>query len=421
MIQNDPIVRQAVMALSSLHESYLDSQPADPSLPDRALVYYQKARQKIIGLESPDRFFDSILCASIIFSACEGLRGNFDTSTQHALAGLKMIIGRDTCAPRTASIFTADERTLFDVFLDLQSQVMEANEDGFDMAYPGLAEEMLDMPDNFKSTEEAVVHIQILTNQIFDLYANADEHHETYPWIPSQVSPFLQPVYTAICSKFHKWEVAVSQLECSAQQVDDRQRAAYTILKVFAFSFKIYLYVFVHGEDKYDDLIQTNYHILTLIETYLSFHTDTASVISSNSSQAAPSPESTRSRPLSFTSYAGVIPVLFEIASRTNDEALSQKAIQLLRYSNRREGVWDGQQAASLAVKLNQIRDDGELAAATNRAGYKFLITDVQLLSDRKYLIKSGFKRIQPGSFDSWWLETIPSDKGMTQSQIVTI
>lgn len=215
LIQTDSIVRQAIMALSTLHEYYLNPQPADSILCDRALIYYQKARQQIIGLESLDDSFDSILCASVIFSACEGLRGNFSTATQHAIAGMKMIVDRKSSGSHAVTLLTASEKSLFYVFLDLQSQVLEANEDGFELAYPGLEQHLFDMPTLFTSAEQAVVHLQILVNQILDLYHTAVEHHETVPWISSQVSPALQPVYEAICSKFYVWERAVTQMEGS--------------------------------------------------------------------------------------------------------------------------------------------------------------------------------------------------------------
>lgn len=421
LIQTDPIVRQAVMALSALHEHYLGQQPTDPCLPDRALTYYQKASQQIINLERPDDHFDSILCASIIFSACEGLRGNFDVATQHAIAGLKMIGARGASTPRTTSMLTSNEKNLFDIFMDLQSQVMEANHDGFNVVFPGLQEHMLDMPDHFQNVEEAVSHIQILTNQIFDLYQQAERYHENQPWIPSQIALPLQPVYEAVSSKYQLWENAVLELKGLSQYGDARQRAAYILLQIFAFSYKIYLYVFVHGESTYDDLITTNYHIISLIETYLHIDAGTSSLMTSNTTPSPSPPTKSGLLPVSFSSYPGVIPVLFELATRTDDTALCQRALKLLRYSNKREGVWDGALAAKLAEKLNHMQEEGEAAVTTHRVGYKFLITDIQLLSERKYLITSGFKRIQPGSFDSWWLETISPEQGTTWSQIVTI
>lgn len=202
---------------------------------------------------------------------------------------------------------------------------------------------------------------------------------------------------------------------------DNRKRAAYVLLKIFALAYNMYLYVFVHGEERYDDLIQTNYRILSLIETYLCFDFDKSTATMPRRDQQTTPPATSSPLPSSYSLHTGITPVLFEIATRTANTTLRQKAIHMLRYSNKREGVWDGHSAASLAEKLFELKKAGQIAAATQYVGYRFLVTDIVMLSERTSLIRSGFKKIQPGCFGSWWVETILPHQGILQSQVINL
>ncbi|KIM94811.1 hypothetical protein OIDMADRAFT_60579 [Oidiodendron maius Zn] len=296
---------------------------------------------------------------------------------------------------------------------------MEANVNDFQISCPGIERQIADVPEQFENVEDALPRLQILLNQVFNLYQNAEVHHETHIWVASQISPPLQPEYEAICAKYEAWVKAISRTESLVQNGDRRQRAGHLLLKIFASSLEIDLYVFVHGEATYDTLKETNFGILSLIETFLEIHSDTTGMKGSNNEQdktLSPFCES-----LSFTSSPQVVPVLFEIATRTGDPNLRQRALELLRFSSRREGVWDSRVAASLAEKIVQLKQQGIVAAENHNIGRKFLITDILLLSEQKCMVRFGFKRAETGSFNSFWLETIHPGQGLLQSQILTI
>lgn len=420
LVHDDLIVRQAVLALSAIHEHYLDHSATGLVLPDHALRCYQKARQRIIELESPEEFFDSILCACIIFCVCEGLRGDFQEATRHALAGMKIIAARRKATALSAvSMFETTEDHLPNVFLSLSNQAMEANVDHSHIIYPGLQQKMDYIPDFFKNVEEALPHLQTLLDQILKLYDEAEIHHEIYTWVPSQISPSLQPGYEAIRARYDLWSRAVFRLESCARSGDRRQQAGYLLLEIYANFLELNFYVFVHGEETYDKLSGINYRILDLVERFLEIHPDTIGLQLSKSDLDYST--SAKRVSFSFTSSPEIVPVLFEIATRTSDPCLRQKAVQLLRSSGRREGVWDGCVAARLAEKIVQLKQQGTAEAETLHPGRKFLITDILPLSEQKYKIRFGFKKIQDGAFNSFWLETIRPGQGILQTQILDI
>ncbi|KAK5047375.1 hypothetical protein LTR84_006898 [Exophiala bonariae] len=417
LVQHDPVVRQAVLALSAFHEHYLVQGRTSTALPDHATRCYHQARQQIIQLKSPENFFDSILCACLIFGVCASLRGEFEEATRHATAGMRIISGRRRALTPSTSIFASADNTLFSVFLDLQDQVLQANDDDFQIACPELEGQVGDIPDQFEDMETALTHLQVLVNDFIDLHQAAERHHETHPWVASQISPALQPKFDEISTRYDVWKKALSSLSANG---DHRQRAGLLLLKIFELSFQIDMHTFEHGESTYDDFRDTNLTILSLVEAFVQIQCDTSGIKALDHNDQTESPTSNR-QSLYFTSSPEIVPVLFEIATRSHDPALRQKACQSLRSCRRREGIWDSFVAASLAEQIADLKHQGMMAAENQNAGRKFLVTDINLLSDRECVVKYGFKKVQPGSFGSFWLETIKPEEGVLQSQILTI
>lgn len=402
MIQYDAIVRQAVLALSAFHEGYMNSSATNGSSTDLALTRYARAQRQVIELSSPDDNFDSVLCACIIFSMCEGLRGEFEIATRHIMAGMKIIAGRSLSPHRFRSIFSSERDFLADVFLMLQNQAMEYNVNDFNKYLPQLQKHMGNIPDHFTNVEEALPYLHNLLNEVLELDEGADEYHEDFEWTASSVAPALQPRYDAVRARVDLWTQAITRLENS---IDQGSQTGFLLLKIMSSTLEIDLHIFVHGESTYDDFIELNHQRLNLIETFLQLRSgnDDREIISEGAS---------------FTSSPEVVPILFEIAIRTLDDELHSRAIKILRACRRREGIWDGHMAASLAEKLIQLCCQGDKAARKLEPPHKFLITDIQLLSVSECRLQYGFKLIKPGTFESFWLETIRPGQGTVQSEV---
>lgn len=421
LVQDDVIIHQAVLALSVFHEHYLDHDTACVCLSENALGWYQKARQQIIELDSPDHFFDSILCACIIFCTCDALVGDFESATRHAVAGMRMIAAwkSNTSSPHCASVFESAEKTLGNLFLALQVQIMEANVDDVQIECPRLVEQMEETPDHFNSVAEAFPPLQTLLTRVFNLFRDAEAYYENNVWLPSSISPQLRPAYEAICAKYDAWAKAMSNIRDVVRGTDSRSHAGYLLLEILASSLEINLHVFVHGESAYDDFKETNHDILSLVEAFLEVQSEGACVNTTNDNRDKPlRPGGNR---LSFTSSPEVVPLLFEIATRTSDSGLRQRALQLLRSSSRREGVWDCRVASSLAEKIVKLKQQGAEEAGNHGVDCKFLITDIMLLSEQTCMVRYGFKRVQTGSFNSFWLENICPGQGLLSSRILTV
>ncbi|KIH88406.1 hypothetical protein SPBR_06521 [Sporothrix brasiliensis 5110] len=64
----------------------------------------------------------------------------------------------------------------------------------------------------------------------------------------------------------------------------------------------------------------------------------------------------------SFSADLGIVPPLYVVATKSRDRVLRRQAIQLLRSSARREGMWDSELAARIAMWVVNIEEEGEEA-----------------------------------------------------------
>ncbi|OTB07766.1 hypothetical protein M426DRAFT_52885 [Hypoxylon sp. CI-4A] len=62
----------------------------------------------------------------------------------------------------------------------------------------------------------------------------------------------------------------------------------------------------------------------------------------------------------SFSADLGIVPPLFVVATKCRDPVIRRQAIQLLRTSSRREGMWDSELAARIGLWIMEIEEDDD-------------------------------------------------------------
>lgn len=462
LIQDDSIVRHAIYALSTAHESYLTDGATVSSLESYGLHYYQKSLREVSKLDDATEHFDSFLCICLIFYSLASLHGRFDEATRHAIAGLKMIAEM----PHRRSASPITDNALFQIFLELRDQVCQANDDSFDQYSARPLARLSPVTRSFRTPEDLLIQLSLLSFEILGLSQEADALHATEPWVRGSVAPAIQPTYEAALHNHAQISEALSSMEKTfSNHPTARQREACLTIRVFLISLSIDLEVFVNGEEVYDSHIEDNFTILRLIEEAL-FQQHSNASSTTTSPQAAPVD---KRQETPFVSSLGIIALLFEIATRTGIPSLRTSAINLLYRANRREGIWDSRVAARLAERLIVLNDEG-IAIANGTTGTttamsstthlpmscsfsdqpetvpntKFIITDIRLLSDRKAKVTYGFKkRRQPvtigivddigGSpdsgvhlataeeFESFWFEGVPPGEGELREEIIEL
>ena len=489
LVQQDSIVRHAVCALSTIHEQYLNAGPADQACIQYAIHYQQKAVREIVRLDEPT--FESLLSASVIFYSYASLFGEFDEATRHAVAGLKMVANQPAVRP-SSSIIT--DEILLHIFLELRDQLCLANSEQFKMESITLSDRLKTMPCSLRTFEDILHHVQVLSFQVLDLFEFAETHHATEPWVRGSVSPILQPAYAAVVSKLAELRVALDAVE----KLSKHQKEAYTTLRIFMISLNIDIQVFLYGEEAYDNFVDDNMMILELVEVLFSQQNGArrrtpgicpdglssmpelgpgGSNISTPSSSlpsctkpmqanAFPSMPGSSPQLSSYVSALGIIPLLFEVATRTENNLLRDHALHILRHANRRDGIWDSRVTCILAERLIELTQQGNSIAKGSptggvcdtidvlpspslesqdirRSNNKFIITDIQILSDKRCKVTYGFKRRwtninhDPGKelhdigsehedtareeFHSFWLEGVAPGEGELAEMIIDI
>lgn len=103
----------------------------------------------------------------------------------------------------------------------------------------------------------------------------------------------------------------------------------------------------------------------------------------------------------SFSADLGIVPPLFVVATKCRDFVLRRQAIQLLKSSSRREGMWDSELAARIGAWIASIEEQEDPVAAAEELG----TTDWSHQS-----ISSSSTSRHSGSGDSW--EGVPLGPG---------
>ncbi|CAK7220688.1 hypothetical protein SCUCBS95973_004247 [Sporothrix curviconia] len=71
-------------------------------------------------------------------------------------------------------------------------------------------------------------------------------------------------------------------------------------------------------------------------------------------------PTAARHIKASFSADLGIVPPLYVVATKSRDRVLRRQAIELLRSSARREGMWDSELAARIGMWVVEIEEEGE-------------------------------------------------------------
>ncbi|KAF2003457.1 hypothetical protein P154DRAFT_561261 [Amniculicola lignicola CBS 123094] len=333
-------VMSALTALSTLHESYIQAAEARDHLQLLADTHYSKALRDIGNADASDLSTEAVLAASLIFYSLESLRGSFHRALQHAYSGVKII--RDKW-PLSRTSGLSEE--LYRTFLSLQNQVKELSESTTKRAYDTI--EGFDPPisDQFSSVEEAHHHLDIIHNEFFSIGHYVQHLQESGQDIEEIYMTDIAPRFEKAQERFTRWSYGIQHLQQQKHDVSERLSQSYLLLKIWGTVFKATLESITTAEcfNTYDpDLVEA----LEIIEIFLANETN---------------PPSNGSNQGYFSLCSGVIPILFMIAWRSNNEAIREKSMHLLRMSKRREGLWDSKLVLRLAEHAVALK--GRLAA----------------------------------------------------------
>lgn len=402
LAQQSVPVRHAVFALSSMHEHYTRSDNSQQMLYDYSIHNYNKAIRHIVRQLRPEQSFDVMLLTSVIFCALEGLRGNFDTSLQHALAGVRIISRSHQDTHRIHSDALIPQDMLPRILLALQTQAMELGDLAVFGSGISLAAQPESMPAHFPGVEEAVHYQMSLMNEMLVWFCGLELHFQDSLFLPRCVPPELLPSLQMIQARFHAWEQAVNHID-AVSELDGNQHRGYLILKIFQAILKIVLRSLDELNASFDGFDAELGSILGLAEVFLATQPTTSSRSTADQNPLIQSAPPTSTRPV-FSMSFGVVPVLFEIAVHTRNAILRGEAMRLLGICNRREGVWDSKIAYRLAQRHIDLQRDVDSTYDQSESYWRVMITDMSFSADEEIKFQYTIVPTGPHMIDSFWI-----------------
>ncbi|RXG45060.1 hypothetical protein VDGE_01470 [Verticillium dahliae] len=424
---SDNAIRHAVVALGALYktlEQTSESPPGSPSSHDNlsafdnamrhwevAIRQYSEAINALVHMDNQDqRSNRGRLMASVLLACFDSFVGDHKQAIVQIQNGLGLL--EKLRAERRQSFYVGSEepveQELITMFTRLAIQAKS-----YDMAFhfpqpyvirltpqssdpsssppsdAGSSPSSLnpsDIPDRFFTLMEArLTYDKLLekmlrfTETLFS-YSQASGANNPMGILPKS----LQQYGLSFKGQLDAWAVAFEPILQSrtAPSVTHQEKAGIAVLKMFHIMSQIlYLMTFSDNESQFD-MFQTQFK--TIVDLALE-------VVGDEERRAAakrcPNPELCQHRQAyrpdifggreytthhikpSFSADLGIVPPLFVVATKCRNAVTRRQAIQLLRSSARREGMWDSELTARIGHWVTAIEEEPDVLAAANGWG----------------------------------------------------
>lgn len=382
LAERHDFVMSALLALSSMHESYSQKPQLQEQYQSFCFLHYNKALKKISQITDSETYTHAILISSIVFYSLESLRGCLYRALQHVQSGLKIVRHQPVPESNKPSTMT---KSLIRDFLSLQNQIMELGTPSKSRAYDVFQGFEPPFPDTFKSLDDALHYIEVLYSEVQCVIEYFEEFQKSGRGSADILSVEIVPRCERIQERFNQWSMAFARLETSLSSkggIGPQDHKAILILKIYQTMQKAILDSFFTGDcfSKFDaDIART----LDLIEHFL--HSESRI------------PEQSKQKP-TFSLSLGIIPVLTVIAIRCNYAPARDRSMELLALTRRREGAWDSAMILQIAKRCIAFKE--HMAQVGNE--HHVHVSHFRFVSDTACRIEYYFVEPEGGSRRAW-------------------
>ena len=397
-----PVVRHALVALSSIHLEYVHQDSTGGRLSGQViqntetlLQYNRAVRQlrKYIASTAVPSIIVALTCCAL-FYCFESTRGDYDSAREHLRSGLVILQstkanGTDkklSCEPTDSH---DDLEQLSRIFsrLDLQASMFDDARTPFFQLIS--AEERCGaipaIPNTFfRDLEEAQVTLVKLQNHLLNFLTR----NNRYKFVSAEDLPnSIVQEKRELLKQFKRWSLALedflkwhSETKAGTQQaqsdpeINKKLQRGIAILQIYH---RLAL-MFVSGsfpDDNSPFAASPNPDADLILELAESL------VQNPGQNTAATAAASASPRlPRSFSSEMGVVAPLFLLALKCQDQHVCDKAVALLVASNRREGLIDAQMVLGIlerAATLKRKEEITPMVAMAAKMPLEIWITDV--------------------------------------------
>jgi hypothetical protein len=360
-----PSIHHALVALGSAHEEFAKSPGSD--FPEYASLQYGKAIRNVINLDavSSSHGIETALVTCALFSSLESLRGHYLSSVSHLTSGLN-VLEEEQRQQRQVGQLCIPRELLMSLFLRLDSQRMEIGGVG---KIQGSVLSMMarpSIPKRFASLSSAWAAFDLINYQFLQLQYRAESASRDHVHL-SDYWPGLVAQQNALRELWQEWEAAHNRM---LQHDGVLERSSGIIMLEMA-SMTMQLMLNVHmldPENEWDQYWGLFSRIVDNAEEFIDKDRQIRGFIEHPSTCGKPSKSpSTIQPPLrpasapAFTLSLGCINILYLTATRCRNYSIRHRALDLLKRSNRREGLWDSNLSAKVAGSLIAIEENKTL------------------------------------------------------------
>lgn len=346
-IHQDQVVRQALVALSSLHLDYITADIPGQAARTETLVCYNKAiraLRKRMENTSKETTRLALICC-VLFYCFEITLGNDEAALRHLNSGLKLLPAYHQEANQAHNEDIVEMSAVFER-LDLQATHFD------DSRVPQLKLAPKNMGDilpndlsgyEFSRLEDARRALVRLQNWLMHfLISNLCFKDQPLESIPLNVLHEKD----LLMRESRKWTNGFEALRLKMTQ-DQEHRCAIYALEIQYIAFTMLLQS-NHPTDISVFGASPNPAAERAIEL--------AEYILEHTGERNASAETAKNPRRNFSSETGIVAPLFLLAMKCADESVCGRAAKLLAASRRREGLYDGQTMAQIVDKLNMAR-----------------------------------------------------------------
>ncbi|AEO56223.1 hypothetical protein MYCTH_2300906 [Thermothelomyces thermophilus ATCC 42464] len=404
-----PAIRHAVVALGALYKTLEKSNESPPTspYPDRdpgdnamrhwemAFRQYSNACNALVKAETADSTSNRTrLMASVLLACFDSFVGDHKQAIVQIQAGLGLL-ERLRAQRKSAFLSASDEpveEELTQMFTRLaiqaksydmafhfpqpwvvrltSSQGQDPGSPASDASSPiGISQEPI--PDRFASVMEARLAWDRLCERIFRFTEIMFAHAQN--GVMGVLPASLQQYGVSFKKDIEAWSHAFEHILASrtAPGVSSQEKAAIAVLKMFQTMGKIlFLMTFSDSEMHFDNFTP---YFKTIVELALEVVGDEERRAAAkrcpdpafcrHQSRCAPNifggrEYAARHIKPSFSADLGIVPPLYVVATKCRDPHIRRQAIQLLRSSARREGMWDSELTARIGTWIAEVEEE---------------------------------------------------------------
>ncbi|KAJ5246360.1 hypothetical protein N7468_001343 [Penicillium chermesinum] len=404
----EPVIRTIAISLGSLHRSFILNQGSLSTSDDEArfiLRHYTKAIGQLLSLDlHGSATSDTFLIACVLFFCFECLQSNYKAAFQHATSGLKIIKNHVETARQSSSTYMPPE-TLALLFTVLENQILEIKDDELLSSgvtilgwspFPDPIDELgapsLDIDGIMRS-------FQILYNDLIGFEAICDRMQLGYAKPPEEELPeHLLSEYYRLAAGLHTWMSVFDDWLQRGGALNHEKHPTVLTLRIWRLAVKIVLELNRPMTELIWDKHMADFDTITLLAAEMLGHplsnpNPCSPSVSPEELQKASSlpvlrPKPPKSISSVFSLSLGINTPLYIAATRCRDSVIRHRAIELLLFGRRREGLWDYYVAGRIAKHLVAIEE----SSAGIPDGTPYIPSDIPL-ADRVRSLSVQFEK----------------------------